>query len=583
MKTRQVIARIVADSRPLAGKILLAALCIVLGIALSLVCPELLERLTDSLYAFWTDGTPIDWNVFWLLCGVLVAAYLFSALCSVLSTVLMTNSVTKHFTAGLRIRISDKIRRLPVSFLDATPSGEIISRMNSDVGTLGGTVRSFFEVAIDGFVRLIAITAVIFWKNPVVAALIVVFVPLSLILSIVLAGRSEKHFSLFREQNGKVCAFVEEDYTGFDTVKAFGIEERQAARHDELADDAAWKVRRGYYLNGLVSPAIMLVNNLGFAAICLAGGWLAVEGKLSVGAVVAFVLYAKMYASPLNSIAGGISMMQNAVAAARRVYALLDQEEVSEVARKAATECRGEVEFRDVNFSYVSDKPLIRHLSFRAKPGQKIAIVGPTGGGKTTIVNLLMRFYDPDSGAIFVDGENIMEMNRAELRDKFAMVLQDTWLFGGTVYENIAYGKENATREEVVAAAQKAHADRFIESLPEGYDTVIGEDAANISGGQKQLLTIARAYLANRRMLILDEATSNVDTRMELLIQRTMDELMEGRTSFVIAHRLSTILDADVILVVRDGQIVEQGKHEELLRRGGFYAEIYNSQYEAQN
>lgn len=340
------------------------------------------------------------------------------------------------------------------------------------------------------------------------------------------------------------------------------------------------KSRQGYYYSGIVQPIIALTNNIAYIIICILGGMLAVDGSLSVGEIVAFVLYAKQLAGPLESIANGMSMMQSTFASAKRVYELLDLEEMEKVKTETMPAGKGEVVFDHVSFSYDPEKPLIKELTFTVKPGQKAAIVGPTGGGKTTIVNLLMGFYPIQEGHIYIDGVDIKDLDLADLRSQFAMVLQDTWLFGGTVYENIAYGNESASREAVEQAAKMAHIDRFIQSLPKGYDTVINEETTNISGGQKQLMTIARAYLANRKMLILDEATSNVDTRTELLIQDTMDELMKGRTSFVIAHRLSTIVNADMILVVNQGQIVEQGTHEELMKKNGFYTEIYNSQYE---
>ena len=581
MKSSQAFFRIIKDSRVIAGNILLAALWILLIMLLSLVCPELVERLTDSLYDFWTEGVPIDWQGFGTICLILAGAYLLKSGFEIAKMRILNRNVTKYFTAGLRTRISDKITRLPLSYLDKTPSGEIIARMNSDVSVLGNTVHTLFEIGIEGILSLIAITLVIFLKNPVMAALIVLFVPLSLAVSLFLSRRSEKMFNEYREENAKVYAFVEENDTGFDTVKAFRMEKKQGELHAKLVENAAKKAEKGYFLSGLVPPVVSLMTHLVFIAICLAGGLLAARGAVSVGMVVAFLLYARMFSSPLQSIANGFSFLQNTVSAAKRVYGFLDLPELTEREQEGAFPCRGEVRFESVCFSYKADQPLIRDLSFVAKPGQKIAIVGPTGGGKTTLVNLLMRFYDYEGGKILIDGRDILTMNRADLRNLFSMVLQDTWLFGGTVFENIAYGKEGATREEVIDAAKRAHIHAFIESLPKGYDTLIGEEAGGISGGQKQLLTIARAYLADRPMLILDEATSNVDTRTELLIQKTMDELMQGRTSFVIAHRLSTIVDADVILVVRDGQIVEQGRHFELLAKNGFYAELYNAQYAA--
>lgn len=580
MKTLDVVKRLLRDSRVIAVWLVLGALITILSIALSLLAPELLRRLTDSIYDYREEAVPIDWPVFVRGAGLLAAVYLLSAIAEMASVAIRNNFVTKYFTAGFRIRISDKIRRLPVSFLDGTPNGEIISRMNGDVSTMGNSIHNIFFIFISGFLRLAGITVIIFWLNPAMAGVIVIFVPASLALSAYLAGRSEKHFDAFRAANGKLYAFVEENLAGFDTVKAFHLESRQNGRHADLCDDAMEKAERGYYLNGLVQPVIAFVNNAVFILICILGGWFVLQGVFSVGTVLAFVLYAKQFSAPLTDIAYGLSMMQNTVASARRVYQLLEQEEVTECARKGVSDCRGEVEFKDVCFSYTPDRPLLRHLNLSVHAGQKVAIVGPTGGGKTTIVNLLMRFYDVDSGVITIDGQDISQMNRADLRDRFAMVLQDTWLFSGSIYENIAYGNPAATREEVYAAARMAHVDSFVETLPDGYDTVINEDAGNISGGQKQLLTIARAYLANRKMLILDEATSNVDTRTELLIQESMDGLMRGRTSFVIAHRLSTVVNADLILVVREGRIVEQGTHASLMAAGGFYAELYNSQYE---
>jgi len=395
-----------------------------------------------------------------------------------------------------------------------------------------------------------------------------------------IAGNSEKYFTKYSDTNGKIYAFHEENFTGFETVKALNMEERQKKEQDALCDEAREQAEKGYYLAGVVQPIVGLTNNISYIAICLLGGVFAVRGTISVGDVVAFILYAKMFAGPLESIANGLSMMQNTFASAARVFAMLDLPEIDETDDCPHIEDEGNIRFENVCFSYKKDRPLIDDLNIDVKSGQKVAIVGPTGGGKTTIINLLMRFYDIDKGRILIDGVDIQSMNRSELRSKFSMVLQDTWLFSGSIYENIAYGKESATKEEVFEAARQAKIDYFIESLPQGYDTFINEDSTNISSGQKQLLTIARAYLANRKVLILDEATSNVDTRTELLIQHTMDQLMKNRTSFVIAHRLSTIVNADIILVVHDGRIVEQGVHKELLARNGFYAEIYNSQYD---
>ena len=412
------------------------------------------------------------------------------------------------------------------------------------------------------------------------AAVLVIFVPLSIILSALLASKSEKHFNESREVAGKIYALCEETLTGFDTVKVFSLEESRNAAYREIVDDYSKKAEKGFVTSGIVQPIVTFVNNIAYIAICLIGGYLAVSGKISAGSLVAFIMYTKLFSGPLESIAGGMSMLQSTVAAAGRVYGFIDGEEMDEyVYESDKTGARGEVKFENVAFSYSPEKPLIEDFNLTVTPGQKIAIVGPTGSGKTTIVNLLMRFYDATGGRITIDGEDITKLSRAEVRTKFGMVLQDTKLFSGTVFENIAYGNPSATENEVMEAARQAHIDLFINSLPDGYNTKINEDSTNISQGQKQLLTIARAYLANRPILILDEATSNVDTRTELLIQSTMDELMAGRTAFVIAHRLSTIENANLILVVNGGKIEEQGTHTELLEKGGLYAEMYRSQY----
>ena len=580
MTNRQALKRILLDAKPIGWWLLLAAFISLISVALALAAPELLGEQTDVLYAYWSEGTPIVWSSLLAGCLKLGLVYLLSCVCSLATMLTMNYVVSRHFTCTLRIRISEKIKRLPIKYVDDTPNGDVISRMTDDVSVLGNTVHNFFNIIIEGVIKIIGISVLIFMINPVMAAAVVVMVPLSLVLSGLISQRSMKHFNQARKVNGEIYAITEEDFTGFDTVKAFNLEERQKKEQGKLCDECSQKLQKGYYLSGIVQPIVTAADNLAYIAICILGGYFSLRGTISVGEVVSLVLYAKLFAGPLESIANGISMMQNTFASAGRVYETLDQPEMTVNQPAGAPVGKGDVTFEHVYFSYSPDKPLIQDLNVEVKAGQKVAIVGPTGGGKTTIVNLLMRFYDSDSGRILLDGQDIQKMTREEVRSAFSMVLQDTWLFSGSIYDNIAYGKENATREEVLEAARRAHVDHFIRTLPQGYDTVINEETTNISGGQKQLLTIARAYLSNRPILILDEATSNVDTRTEILIQKTMDELMEGRTSFVIAHRLSTIVDADVILVVNEGIVVEQGTHEELLRKNGFYAEIYNSQYE---
>ncbi len=577
---RQVLIRLVKDMKTIRGWLLLAAVISLISVALSLAAPEILGTLTNRIYAIWEKTAGWEESGILSLCLILAAIYAGASLASTANMMLMNYVVSGFFTKGMRIRISDKISKLPVSYVDGTPNGEIIARMNHDVSIMGGTVHNFLDIFISGMMKLVGITVILFYMNWMMALIVLVLVPFSLLFASRLASVSEKYYTQSRKTNGHIYALVEENFTGFDTVKAFNLEEMKNRQMRELSGQYRDKARKGYFFSGIVQPVIALTNNIAYIVICILGGVLAVQGTLGVGDIVAFVLYAKLIAGPLESIANGMSMMQSTFASARRVYEMLDLEEMTPVENGKLPAGKGEVVFDHVSFSYDAEKPLIRDLTFTVKPGQKAAIVGPTGGGKTTIVNLLMGFYPILEGHIYIDGVDIADMEPARLRSQFAMVLQDTWLFGGTVYENIAYGNEGASREAVEQAAKMAHIDRFIRSLPKGYDTVINEETTNISGGQKQLMTIARAYLANRKMLILDEATSNVDTRTEILIQDTMDELMKDRTSFVIAHRLSTIVNADMILVVDHGRIVEQGTHRELMEKNGFYTEIYNSQYE---
>ena len=576
----KTIKRLIRDIRPIAWAIALAGIVCIGSVLLSVIAPEIVNRLTNLIYQYGDTRVPIDMRQMLTLCLVLLGAYGGSALLSAIRVVLTTNITSRYYTKGLRIRISDKLQRLPVSYIDATPNGELLSRMMNDVSNMSNTIYVIIDTLIDGFVRIVIITYFMFSIHWILATAVVVLVPLSIALSAVISAKSEKSWHDFRKVNGNMYAFIEEDYTGFDTVKAFNLEDRQTQICNEISETYRQKMRRGYFLSGLIQPIIAFTNNVAYVAVCIVGGILASNNAVSVGDVMEIVLLAKMFAGPLESIANGMGSIQHTLACANRVYQLLDMKEMDECDTSQLPEGDGEVVFDHVSFSYDKVTPIIKDLCVTVKAGQKVALVGPTGGGKTTVVNLLMRFYDVDSGKITVDGVDISTLDRAKLRSMFGMVLQDTWLFNGTVYDNIAYGKADATREEVLEAAKKAHADFFIQTLPDGYDTVINEESTNISSGQKQLLTIARSYLSNRKMLILDEATSNVDTRTEILIQQAMDELLQGRTSFVIAHRLSTIVNADIILVVNNGEVVEQGTHAELMAKNGFYTKIYNSQYE---
>lgn len=579
LSSAKVILRIMKDSLGIIHWLLLATVLSIGSAYLAMTAPEILGNLTSQIYDLLDIGIALDTALFNRRIITLTVVYLLSALLGGLTKAVMNYSVSSFFTCKIRIKMSEKIAKIPIKVVDSTPNGEFISRMTNDVSVMGGSIHDIFGVIIDGVIQLVMISVIIFTQEPVMAVAVIVFVPLSLVLSAVLASKSEKHFNESRTQAGKLYSVCEEDLACFDAVKIFSVEQAQNKKYAEVTEKYADYSAKGYFVSGLVSPIVGLINNISYVAICVIGAYLVINGSVNVGALVAFIMYTKLFSGPLGSIANGMSMIQSTIASARRVYEYLDGEEMDEVEPEGNVAVKGEVDFTDVCFSYTEDKPLIENLNLHVRPGEKVAIVGPTGGGKTTIVNILMRFYDPKSGKVLVDGKDITAMSRSDVREMFGMVLQDTMLFSGSVYDNIAYGKKDATRSEVMEAAKKAHIDSFIDALPKGYDTEINEDSNNISAGQKQLLTIARAYLSDRPILILDEATSNVDTRTEILIQKTMDELMKGRTAFVIAHRLSTIENADIILVVDNGHIIEQGKHAELLSRNGLYAKIYNSQY----
>ena len=493
---------------------------------------------------------------------------------------LLNKAVSRYFTCTLRIRISDKIRRLPVSYVDQTPVGDVLSRMTDDVSTMGNSLHQIIDTLMSGFLMLIAIAGMMLRENWLLAVFVLIFTPASIFLSTKLSSLSEKHYHEMFTEMGNLNSLVEESFTNFATTKAYHLEDYAQRKHAVVNKRRADAEYHANFIASIVRPVIVFSNALAYILICLIGGWLIVNRDgVSVGIVVTILLYARQFSSPLEQIANGLGQLQHAKAACGRVFKLLDLPEETDADGKLPQEVAGNIRFEDVDFSYDKDCPLIEHLSLDVRKGQNVAIVGPTGAGKTTIVNLLMRFYDVDRGRILIDGVDCATLSRDEMRRQFGMVLQDTWLFRGTVAENVAFGKPDATREEIIAACDRAYCDHFIRTLPEGYDTVVGDDMSNLSGGQKQLLTIARAMLADRRLLILDEATSNVDTRTEVLLQKAMDNLMRERTCFVIAHRLSTIVDSDLILVLDHGRIVEQGTHRSLLAQKGFYYQIYNSQY----
>lgn len=510
-----------------------------------------------------------------------LALYVIGAVAQYVQALIMTN-VTQNIVYRMRRDISEKINRMPIGYFERVQTGEILSRITNDVDTLGQSLSQSISNFIWAIISMTGIVVVMLTINVTMTLIALLVIPLSALVMGALIKVSQKHFAAQQKYLGIIDGQVEETFSGHLVVKAFN---REAAVTEEFNEsneklfESAWKSQ---FLSGMMRPLMRIVSNLGYAAVVVAGGIFCVRGAIGVGDIQAFVQYVKNIGQPIQDIAQIMNQVQSMAAAAERVFEFLNEEEETEApgAGEEMGEIKGAVEFRHVKFGYNKNQPVIRDFSAIVEPGQKIAIVGPTGAGKTTMVKLLMRFYDVDGGAILIDGHDIRDYTRKELRDNFAMVLQDTWLFSGTIRENIAYGREGATNDDIIRAAKAAKAHHFIKALPGGYKMVLNEDATNISEGQRQLLTIARAVLADKRLLILDEATSSVDTRTEEEIQKAMDALTEDRTSFIIAHRLSTIRNADLILVMDHGDIVEQGKHEDLLAKGGAYAELYNSQFE---
>ena len=550
----------------------------------SIVGPKILGNATTTLF----DGVlaqlagtgGVDFAKIGQILLTALGLYLLSALFSYLQGWLMAD-VAMEVSYDLRQALMDKVHRIPFRYFDGTTHGEVLSRLTNDVDTVNRTLNQSIGQIITSAVTVLGILGMmlsISWQMTLIAVLIV---PLSFATMMGIIKASQKFFGRRQEYLGHVNGHVEEMFGAHLIVKAFNGEAKSIRKFDEYNDvlyTASWKAQ---FLSGTMRPLMRWIGNLGYVAVVILGGWLAVRDLITVGDIQAFIQYMRSFTQPITQLANISNVLQQTVAAAERVFDFLEEEEEEADPAEPVqlAQVQGHVVFRHVHFGYLPGKPVIKNFSADIQPGQKIAIVGPTGAGKTTIVKLLMRFYDVDDGAILIDGHDVREFARADLRRMFGMVLQDTWLFNGSIRENIRYGRLDATDEEVEAAAKAAHAHHFIQSLPGGYDFVINEEVTNISQGQKQLLTIARAILANPPMLILDEATSSVDTHTELLIQAAMDKLMKGRTSFVIAHRLSTIRNADLILVMRDGSIVEQGTHDELLALGGFYADLYNSQF----
>jgi len=523
----------------------------------------------------------IDFEYIGRILVLMGTLYLISALINYIQGWVMSG-ITAKITYQFRQDISEKINRMPLKYFDGTNHGEVLSRITNDVDTVSQTMNQSLTQIITSAVTLVGVLIMMLSINAWMTLVSLVIIPLSAITTMQIVKRSQNFFKQQQDYLGHVNGHVEEMYGGHHVMKAFNGEAKSLEifdRSNTVLYSSAWKSQ---FLSSMIMPIMNFLGNVSYVAVSILGGWFAIRGTISVGDIQAFIQYVRSFNQPINQLANVSNLLQQTAAAAERVFEFLNQaEEVPETSDPVKlSSVRGEVEFRNVRFGYDPENVIIKDFSAHIRPGLTVAIVGPTGAGKTTMVKLLMRFYDVNSGAILVDGHNIQDFSRYDLRKSFGMVLQDTWLFNGTIMENIRYGAPDATDEEVISAAKSAHVDHFIHTLPEGYNMVLNEEASNVSQGQKQLLTIARAILANPRILILDEATSSVDTRTEVLIQRAMAALMQGRTSFVIAHRLSTIRDADLILVMSDGDIVEQGSHKELLAKNGFYAELYNSQFE---
>lgn len=571
--------------------IIIAFLFSIVSVALMVIGPKILgnatTELTNGFMAKISGTGGIDFGKIETILLQLIGLYLISTLCGFIQSWMMAG-VAQKVAYQLRAEMVHKVDLLPFSYFDSQSHGEVLSRFSNDVDMIQQTMNQSLGQLISSFVQIIGYLVMMLSISFTMTLLALVVVPLSLILVTTVVKHSQKYFAAQQSSLGEVNGHIEEMYGAHMIMKAFNGEEKSVAEFEKLNDqlyDSAWKSQ---FLSGLMQPISTFVGNLGYVGVAILGGYLAMNGSITVGDIQSFITYVRSFNQPISMIAQNMNILQSTAAAAERVFAFLEEEEevpecenpVEIYDADGHTDIQGQVTFENVHFGYRPDKIIIHDFSMYIKPGRKIAIVGPTGAGKTTIIKLLMRFYELNSGTIYIDGIPTTQMRRSDLRSLFGMVLQDAWLFGGTVMENLRYGRPDATDEEVIKAADAAYVDHFIRTLDHGYQTVINEESSNISQGQKQLLTIARAFLADPKILILDEATSSVDTRTEVLIQKGMQKLMENRTSFVIAHRLSTIRDADLILVMKDGDIIEAGSHDELMKADGFYTQLYNSQFD---
>lgn len=576
--------------KPHTGKLLIVLIAAILSTIFSIVSPKILGDATTILFKGFmakmqgVPGAGIDFDAIRTIMLWLAGLYLLSSLFAYIQQYVMAG-VAQRTVYDLRKDVYNKLGRLPLKYFDARTHGETLSRVTNDMDNISSTLQQSLTQMITSVVTLVGVIVMMLTISPLLTLVVILTLPLSVVVTIMVAKRSQKHFVAQQKHLGQLNGHVEEMYTGHKVVKAFGRERQSMEQFDEVNDKLYDAGRKAQFISGTIMPLMSFVGNIGYVIVSVVGGVLVTRRAIEIGDIQAFIQYSRQFTQPITQLANIANVIQSTVASAERVFEVLDEEEeVSEhTAPAELKQPLGDVTFENVSFGYKADQLLIENMNVDVKHGQTVAIVGPTGAGKTTLINLLMRFYELNQGKITIDGTDITALRRSELRSLFGMVLQDTWLFNGTIRDNIGYGREGATEQDIIRAAEAAHADHFIRTLPEGYDTVLNEEASNISQGQKQLLTIARAILANPSILILDEATSSVDTRTELYIQKAMNELMKDRTSFVIAHRLSTIRDADLILVMNKGSIIEQGTHEELLSQGGFYADLYNSQFSDQH
>ncbi|MBO1001600.1 ABC transporter ATP-binding protein [Pseudogracilibacillus auburnensis] len=582
---KKTFKRLITYLKPRTKSLILVLCVAIFGTVFAVLGPKIMGDsitvLFEGAYAKFQGipGAAIDFTKIAQLLLILGGLYVFSSLFQFIQQFIMA-SVAQKTVYDLREDVFDKMNKLPIAYFDRHSHGDILSRVTNDIDTIATTLQQSLTQFITSFVTIIGIIIMMLWISPLLTVIAVVSIPLSIYVIRPLLKKSQKHFGKQQRTLGNLNGHIEEMYTGHEVVKAFGHEKQSIDTFNQVNEELYDAGRRAQFVSGIIMPLMSFIGNISYVLISIVGGILVTQRAITIGDIQAFITYTNQFSQPISQTANIANIIQSTIAAAERVFELLDEQEEEPVADPVVMKkIQGNVRFEQVDFGY-DDTLLMQHLNIDISAGQTVAIVGPTGAGKTTLINLLMRFYELDKGRITIDGIDIKKMKRSQLRENFGIVLQDTWLFKGTIKENIAYGKTNATEEEIIAASRAAHAHHFIQTLPDGYDTLLNEEASNISQGQKQLLTISRAMLANAPMMILDEATSSVDTRTEIHIQQAMNALMKNRTSFVIAHRLSTIKDADLILVMDQGAVIEQGTHEQLIQADGFYADLYKSQFD---